>query len=129
LIAFDLGALQYSNVSSKFVQESHPDRFSIVWGNSFETVPRYFQDRGKVCDVFSIDGDHSEQGSLTDLSNALVATKKGGIILADDVSDSFGVPKSWLKVIAESKIIELECEEGGLVGRYKKRWCAGRVLV
>jgi len=131
LLVFDLGTLQYSNVSSKFVQDVYPNRLSIVWGSSFDTVPKYFQDNSKVCDVFSVDGDHSEPGSFTDLSNALVATKKGGIILADDVSESFGVPKSWSKLIIEGKILELECGEGGLVGPlgYHKRWCAGRVLV
>jgi hypothetical protein len=127
-IGFDMGALPYSNVSAEFLQRSYPTRFQIIWGDSHTTVVKYMNGERK-CDVFSVDGDHTAEGSLLDFYNAIKSTQPGGIILADDVSESFGVPKSWKKMIDDGLLSEIECEDGGFVGPYHKRWCAGLVLV
>jgi hypothetical protein len=63
-------------------------RFHFVMGSSFETVPWFTAKHGDqvVCDVFSIDGDHSYEGCITDLVNAFKLMNVGGIIVADDIS-------------------------------------------
>ncbi len=57
-------------------------------GSSYNTLPWFHEQYGETlkCDVFSVDGDHSYEGCLTDLINAMKLMRMGGTVLADDIS-------------------------------------------
>jgi hypothetical protein len=81
------------------------------------------------CDLFSVDGDHSYEGSMTDFLNAINMAPAGGIILADDVSPSFpGIEKAWQTIVDAGLVLRPQCEANDVaVGGFVKRWCWGYV--
>lgn len=83
--SFDLMELAYSTAMVAWFHRTYRSRFHMIRGLSQDTLPMY---ASKLkCDVFSIDGDHSYQGALTDLTNALKMMDPGGTLIADDASE------------------------------------------
>lgn len=85
---FDFFKYTYSPAALKYVETLYPGRFSIYKGDSHSTLPKWIAEKGteNLCDIFSVDGDHSFQGAKTDIQNAVIATRKGGKIILDDMS-------------------------------------------
>ncbi len=60
-------------------------RVQLCCGDSKEWLPRLsYQLPGQV-DILLVDGDHSYEGAMTDLTNALPLLKPGGMILVHDL--------------------------------------------
>lgn len=73
---------QKVNPIVEIIQAEFPEKCSIVYGDSKETLKQFV---GKdKCDIFIVDGDHSREGLISDLKHALVCTRVGGFILVDD---------------------------------------------
>lgn len=131
LKSFDLFRLPYSNASSSRLATVYPGRIEFFKGPSQVTVPQYISSvRGgtqPLCDVWFVDGDHNRAAPEVDLRNALQASAKGAVIIADDCSARFpAVQYAWRKLIKEGLIADMfnrtlvTPPPGGLKG-----WCVG----
>lgn len=65
-----------------FVAE-FPNTFKMIWGNSAETLPAF----GGTPDIVFVDGDHSYNGAIIDMKNALTLLRPGGLLVIDDSCD------------------------------------------
>lgn len=81
----------YDNVHKSVVERFKGDsRVSVCR----MTSDQWFEKNDETLDWIYVDGDHSYEGCLRDLNNALIKVKKGGMILGDD----YGWPGSkWNK--------------------------------
>lgn len=81
----------YDNVHKSVVERFKGDsRVSVCR----MTSDQWFEENDETLDWIYVDGDHSYEGCLKDLNNALSKVKKGGMILGDD----YGWPGSkWNK--------------------------------
>jgi predicted O-methyltransferase YrrM len=109
LVSFDLHALTYSSRAQQFLERLFPRQIEWHVGDSIEQVPLYVQNGGAgTCDLFVIDGDHSFEGVKNDLLNALRATRKGGVILLDDMNVGSGSRRAFDEV-AKEHFQRVEC--------------------
>lgn len=118
---FDEQTMPASAASFSAVSGFFPNRIMMHKGDSKETVPAFVESAQAAapCDRFFIDGDHNEPGVSTDLANAILATREGGIIIADDTTSQFwDVRRAWhtairLGYVRGSKCIEVELARFG----------------
>ncbi len=55
---FDTGQLPYTSTALGLVRRLYPGQLQYIEGDSRQTTPRFAAERGRVCDVMSIDGAH-----------------------------------------------------------------------
>lgn len=66
----------------------HAGPLEFLNGKSQETVPAFLQQNPDIrWDLVLVDGDHSYQGTLTDLQNSLMGLADDGFIVVDDLHD------------------------------------------
>ena len=136
LLSFDLEDLDYSQRSLEYVERMFPDRVTRVSGDSLDTLAARVvqQQQGALedlCDLFSIDGKHEGEHPKLDFQHALKLTRKGGYLVADDVSPrSFpDVVAAWETLVTTEQITDARCEEHSeMIEGYQKRWCIGTVV-
>ncbi len=125
LLTFDQGDLRWSKHQHALFKRAFPTRFQVQVGKSQHTVPRYTTKNPgwHGCDLVSIDGDHSDPGTVTDLKNMIKLSKVGTLILFDDY-DWHGVTiaREWGK--SNGFLVNESCHDNNhFVGEYKKAWC------
>ena len=76
-----------------YIASQFPGRFSIAFGDSKVTVPKFINEKnGKFsCDILIVDGDHSYEGALADLKNMRSLAKQNGrnILILDDFPSTY----------------------------------------
>ena len=134
--SFDIGGLPWSSGMVNWVKLLFPGRFSLVHGNTADTLPRYgtqiAQGAAPHCDVVFIDRDHTYHGVKMDLAHSMeVLGTHGGIILADDYSSSFpGVVQAWSEMEADQRVVTMKKQQlDGLYSGFEKGWVLGKVHV
>ena len=86
LVMFDLGTFSYSKSSANMLEQLFPGQIKVFFGDSKKIVPAWAaKHRGRPCDLFSVDGDHSYAGAKADMISAINATRAGGVIVLDDM--------------------------------------------
>ena len=101
---FDIWEHKYAEKGLEFLKTTKQlknvdKRLTIMKGSSFDTVKNY---DGDLCDILSIDGDHSYTGALTDLINMRKHVRDNkSIILIDDT----GCDKSFTWCIPVDKAL------------------------
>lgn len=144
LTMFDLSEFKYSKAVEKYVNILYPGMFTLHVGSSINTVPRWTEENAKTelsCDIFSVDGDHTYDGALIDIKNAVKATKKGGYLILDDMNPGGPTRKAFDEVVSEGVLHEVRCVENvdirvGYENRLdethareiKMSWCIAKVL-
>jgi predicted O-methyltransferase YrrM len=109
LVSFDLQTFTYSSRAQRLLDRLFPRQIEWHVGSSVEMVPLYVQNGGGgSCDLFVIDGDHSYQGVKNDLLNALRATRKGGVVLLDDMHVGSGSRLAF-DAVAKENLQQVEC--------------------
>jgi len=112
-VSFDIGnfgPVTYYNTTVAMLQRVFPKQIEFILGDSAITVPSFAAQRGKVCDVVSVDGDHSKEGALRDINSIRNISKAGALVLVDDTN--LDGPKSALKIALEShKMSKIRCVE------------------
>merc|ERR1712037_761980 len=63
--SFDIGPFPYTRGNAELMEQLFDDRFEYIQGPSGDTVPEFHRQRPNVrCDVISVDGDHSTEGTF-----------------------------------------------------------------
>ena len=95
---YDMYLAKYSKITGEFTESGFSRYYDTVYknvldkfkGDSRVTLCRMTSDEwfanqdDNILDWIYVDGDHSYEGCLRDLNNALSKVKKGGMILGDD---------------------------------------------
>jgi mannosyltransferase OCH1-like enzyme len=79
---FDLGEHSYSRMCFNYLNETFPDRLSIIWGDSTKTVES-FRTHIKY-DFIHIDGGHTRYIAETDFYNCKELADEDSLIMIDD---------------------------------------------
>eukprot|EP00931_Biecheleriopsis_adriatica_P103106 TRINITY_DN77995_c0_g1_i1.p1 TRINITY_DN77995_c0_g1~~TRINITY_DN77995_c0_g1_i1.p1 ORF type:complete len:278 (-),score=31.82 TRINITY_DN77995_c0_g1_i1:62-895(-) len=109
LHSFDIGQFPYTRGNSKLMKELFNDRFEYIEGPSTETVKAFGEERPDVkCDVISVDGDHSTEGTLADLENFRRLASCRNWVLMDDAGWN-STNSAWQKAKDLGIITQVEC--------------------
>jgi len=109
LVSFDLGQFQYTHGNAMLMKETFPDRFNIVWGESQFAVPEFAKTHPNLeCDVISVDGDHSTEGTLQDLINLSKIASCRNWVLMDDAGWA-STNAAWQKAKDMGILMQVEC--------------------
>ena len=113
-LQFDVMALKWSNACLEEVRALFPGRVVLHKGDSKRTGPAFASRVSlglqRPCDIFFIDGHHSNPHVVYDFYTAINATRPGGIIMADDTSALFKtVLKLWHFHTARGDIVQPRC--------------------
>jgi hypothetical protein len=143
LTMFDLSEFAYSKTAVNYINTLYPGMFTLHAGNSRISVPEWTANvrNGLLCDIFSIDGDHSYEGALIDIKNAAKATKKGGYFILDDVNPGSPTREAFDAALKEGIVEEPRCVENvhfriGYDNRFDETnardltmsWCTAKVV-
>ena len=111
---FDVMSLKWSRACMAEIQRLYPGRVVLHEGDS-KVMGRGFaklvqRGKAKPCDVFFVDGLHSNPQVFWDFYTAINATRPGGLIMADDTTAQFKtVLKMWQIHAARGDIVEPRC--------------------
>ena len=85
LTSFDLCSHSYTQPTAEYVSKLFPGRFSLVCGDSTETVPAFAEaNPGRAFDVIHVDGGHFEDMPLKDIRASFALSKPSTSIIVDD---------------------------------------------
>ena len=111
LVMFDTMAFSYSNWTVHVLEQLFPGQLTLIRGDSTRQVPAYFRGQEASCDLFSVDGDHRYRGVKSDILNAIAATKRGGVLLLDDMQRNHQTRRGFDEVVASGKLSQPTCQE------------------
>ncbi|CAD7932613.1 unnamed protein product [Amoebophrya sp. A25] len=131
--SFDLGQFDYTIRQGDLARELFPDRFHLTLGPSQESVEEFHRLYPDItCDVISVDGDHSTEGTYTDLVNMRkMATCRNWVLMDDAGWNSTNT--AWQKAKDDGIITQMECfVDMAPVPNYQfmdfpdnRSWCVG----
>jgi len=111
---FDLAQFDYSPSAKEYIEILYPRRFTLHKGNSQEVLPKWTAEhQTDKCHVFSIDGDHSYKGARVDILNAVKATRKGGLLILDDMNPGGPTRRAFESVLKDEPglLVNKQCVE------------------
>eukprot|EP00434_Breviolum_minutum_P007551 symbB.v1.2.006665.t1/scaffold372.1/size218212/17 len=109
VFSFDIGQFPYTRGNSKLMKSLFPERFEYISGPSAETVKAFGEERPDVrCDVISVDGDHSTEGTLADLENFRKLASCRNWVLMDDAGWN-STNSAWQKAKDAGILTQVEC--------------------
>lgn len=109
LYSFDIGQFGYTHGNLRLMKELFPDRFEYLLGPSDTSVPEFGRRRPDVkCDVISVDGDHSTEGTLADLRSMRELASCRNWVLMDDAGWN-STNTAWQMAKDEGIITQVEC--------------------
>jgi predicted O-methyltransferase YrrM len=112
LTMWDLLMWDYSDTAAGYVEKLYPGKMTVVPGNSRRKVPEWTKDHlDDLCDVFSVDGGHRYFEARADIINAVKATKKGGIILLDDMNPKSDTRRAFDNAVNDGLMANPRCVE------------------
>jgi len=93
IISFDLRIKKYSTQAEHFLKSQFVgNRLLIIEGSSHQTLRRFHNQSPSVkCDIFLVDGDHSHEGVIKDLTDIYPMLHSHAVILLSDTN----CPKHW----------------------------------
>eukprot|EP00928_Gymnodinium_smaydae_P030864 TRINITY_DN22826_c0_g1_i1.p1 TRINITY_DN22826_c0_g1~~TRINITY_DN22826_c0_g1_i1.p1 ORF type:complete len:322 (-),score=63.18 TRINITY_DN22826_c0_g1_i1:87-1001(-) len=109
LFSFDIAQFKYTVGNLNLMKELFPDRFESILGPSENSVPYFAEQRPDVkCDVISVDGDHSTEGTYADLVNMRKVASCRNWVLMDDAGWS-STNAAWQRAKDDGIITQVEC--------------------
>lgn len=116
-VVFDMFEHCYAMPCFEYLKGQFKDRIvSYVAGDSCQSLPKYLQEHAAApdsIDFFHIDGGHSYEIALSDLSNCASMAKNGAAIVLDDFNLT-GPQRAWKK-----------CLDSGIIKQIKTSQTAG----
>ena len=119
LVSFDIGIHKYVELGKKFINETYPDRHTLIIGNSLNTVPEYFKKENKKFDLIFIDGDHTYETAIQDLLNCKNLAHDKTIVIMDDTMNNkkwirdwnIGPNRAWKEVTENNIVTEVDTSD------------------
>eukprot|EP00927_Polykrikos_kofoidii_P075671 TRINITY_DN7204_c1_g1_i1.p1 TRINITY_DN7204_c1_g1~~TRINITY_DN7204_c1_g1_i1.p1 ORF type:complete len:308 (-),score=42.98 TRINITY_DN7204_c1_g1_i1:74-973(-) len=109
LYSFDIAQFKYTIGNLMLMKELFTDRFEFILGSSEASVPEFNKMRPDVkCDVISVDGDHSTEGTYNDLVNMRKLASCRNWVLMDDAGWK-STNTAWQKAKDDGIITQVEC--------------------
>jgi predicted O-methyltransferase YrrM len=109
MYSFDIGQFPYTRGNAALMKDLFPDRFEYISGPSQETAVQFAQERPKTkCDLISIDGDHTHEGTFQDLVNFRHLASCRNWVLMDDAGWN-STNSAWQRAKDEGIITQVEC--------------------
>jgi len=109
LYAFDIAQFPYTRGNLQLAKQLFEDRFDFVLGPSADSIPEFRRENPDVkCDVISVDGDHSTEGTLADLENFRKLASCRNWVLMDDAGWN-STNSAWQKAKDAGILTQVEC--------------------
>jgi predicted O-methyltransferase YrrM len=91
MLFFDIAEHSYTKPCFEYLQREFPERqMELVIGDSKQTVPAWIQAHPeRTFDLIHVDGGHDYECVRADVHSAFMASKKGTILLMDDMDNEF----------------------------------------
>lgn len=114
VLSFDLGEHLYVAFGKKYIDETFPNRHTLVLGDSTVTIPNYCADT--KYDLIFIDGGHSYEVALADLQNCKKFAHENTVVIMDDTVHipmweepwTIGPTNAWKHGINSNLIVETD---------------------
>ena len=103
---FDLGEHAYTRPCFKYVTQVFNRASNLVLGDSRITMPNYIRDHPELIgayDIVHVDGGHQKECFFSDISNALLLVKRGGLLFIDDTNIDY--IDAWVNTLIAEKIV------------------------
>jgi predicted O-methyltransferase YrrM len=115
LTSFDIGIHQYVKHAKKYIDDTYPNRHTLILGDSTISIPKYINNTDKKYDIIFIDGGHEYDIAKADLNNCMKLAHKDTIVILDDTMYkvdwvakwTIGPTKAWLECLKENMIVEI----------------------
>lgn len=134
IYSFDIGIHfhEYLKYGKQFLNNKFPNRHTLVFGDSRETIPRFNINNNNIkFDIIFIDGGHDYDVAYGDLINCRKLAKEETIVIMDDIISNdinppnytIGPKKAWLNLIKNNLLMEINHSDygnnrGQSVGKY-----------
>ena len=132
LTSFDLGSHKYVTPAKEYIDETYPERHTLILGDSTVTIPEYtINNPGKVFDLIFIDGGHDYNIANADLENCRKLANENTVVIMDDTiytrgweeCYTYGPTQTWVEHMNNGTITEIKrmdyCPGRGMSwGRY-----------
>ncbi|HEX4221897.1 MAG TPA: class I SAM-dependent methyltransferase [Pseudonocardiaceae bacterium] len=135
VVSFELDRRHGVELAKQFVDERYPGRHELVIGNSVQTVPAYARDHAGSFELAFVDGGHEYEVAVSDIRNACLLVRPGGIVVVDDLTPwhpwGAGPSLAWQEAIDDGLIEPLESFADGkivdtIVEPADRAWAAAR---
>lgn len=108
VVSFDLGKYRYTNPAKEFIDQNYPERHTLIKGDSRKTIPKFIEENEEMkFDLIFIDGGHSYDCAIKDITNMKAMAHKDTILIIDDVRMK-GVMQATEECIENELITEIE---------------------
>jgi predicted O-methyltransferase YrrM len=125
LTSFDLGEYNYVVSAKKYIDQTYPDRHTLILGDSRTTIPMYIENnKDTKFDFIFIDGGHSYEIAKIDIDNCFYLAHKDTVVAMDDTVFTPGWEQHY--TVGPTKTWKEHLEENKIIGLCKKDYSPGR---
>jgi len=128
LTSFDAGNHEYSRSAATMLERAFPGQFSMVWGDTNQTLPEASQHSGPLCDMAVVDETHMDppRNALSphmELANLMFLSKLNATVVMGDTNCTSawcaGPTKAWEDAVKFGWVRPIWSTEGVSAGRFQ----------